>query len=110
MKKLTLTITLALIISITMGQTKIGNITVSDSVAKKFFLYLYKHPQKIKERGYWLYDNGSGSYHISQEQKIADEAYNKQIADNSIGFKDGCYLVPHKPTEINFIKWINKKL
>lgn len=135
------------------GQSKIGNITVSDSVAKAYLLDCYNHPEKLTEKSvydYWSCNNCS--IPGSEWDKIKDkvESYNNQLRKDAIGhwvdtvkyqagvdtvyegyvFGNGKsthygkatiqphpagvrldykgYLVPRKPSEIDFIRWLAK--
>lgn len=139
------------------SQTKIGNITVPDSIADKYFLYCYKHPDTVREKSredyitiHWDEGHTFGySDPVSQEQSnyinSTVDKFNGNLHKSAIGkaFKitpykahvdtsfdayyssgghsktysrivqvpEGFYtefigfLVPRKPTEIDFIKW-----
>lgn len=94
--KLTLTTLSLLCCMAAFGQTKIGNITIADSVASKYLMYLYQHPDTVQLKDKWqdypvmsrssysvVYMPMSYEQQLSYEQPIRD--YNANVINNSIG-------------------------
>jgi|GEM_PF-2071773 hypothetical protein len=163
MKALYITIALALVASAGVAQTKIGNITISDSLAQRYFLYLYQHPDTVSEKSeddyrtiHWNADHTSGyadpeTFEQGQQIKNMVNEFNGNLHHAAIGkayksvhykahidteWKDMWFgtggsghskdytkivnvpdtteqefigfLVPRKPTEQDFIKWMAK--
>lgn len=133
-----------LLATVAMGQTKIGNITISDSVAQKYFLNCYNFPdtvaidrpdcngcswsnEEMKSANEHQHEIGLLSigkayrsvYHKAGIDTLWDvenltngthsKAYSKIVnfpAETTQEFIG--YLVPRKPSEIDFIKWQHK--
>jgi len=57
------------------AQTKIGNITIADSIAQKYFLYLYQHPDTLTRE----YVDGCGD---EMEKEV--KAYNEWLSKVAI--------------------------
>jgi hypothetical protein len=111
MKKLLLFIVISLLLTICYGQintkgitykdcVKIGNIILSDSLAKEYFADLYKYPDTIPNHPY-----------------IDGDDYNQRIK-NAIGIYDTNYgsftnifkwIVPRRPSEDDFVKYLLRK-
>jgi hypothetical protein len=158
--KTLLTLILIFVCSLAFGQVKIGNITIADSTAQKYFLDCYQHTDTIKLKDEMQdvpvvgrTENSISYMPMSFEQEMEYKApvieFNNNVIKNSIGKayksvfypaeidtlwneywsasngKSGHskeyskienvparteqefigYLVPRKPSEIDFIKW-----
>lgn len=120
MKKLLFALTaIALSIGVK-AQSKIGNVTVADSVFSRYIFDCYKHPDKLYYQGWKFSEPVDGFSTLNREQEIKDDLYNAILDKNKIrDFYEfynhdhktkhiaGCY-VPRKPTEQDFIKWYTK--
>lgn len=83
------------------AQTKIGSITIDDVTAKKYFADCYLRPDTISaEQEYGL----PSEWGVEENRKIRDR--NAELERRSIGMCRGRFLIPRKPSEIDFIKWL----
>jgi len=120
MKTLT-TLLLILTSTFCFGQTKIGNITIPDSEAQRYFLDCYRHPDTVYEKTesdgviiHWNAEHTAGygdpeSRKQSEARKQRVDAYNADLRRIAIAkYGDSIpqkWLVARKPSEIDFIKW-----
>lgn len=97
------------------AQTKIGELTVSDSTAKKYFLDCYNHPDTIKERSshdYGIPDCSGCSFNYNDFTNAEREAkdYNSQLKNNSIGKVTHVVNVPARiDTSYYFNSFVSNK-
>lgn len=83
------------------AQTKIGNITLSDSEAKAYFLDCYNRPDTIPTKS----QNDFSCTNCSRPMAEFDRAKKiEQVPAGSYKEERG-YLIPRKPSEIDFIRW-----
>lgn len=69
------------------AQIKIGDIIISDSLAKEYFIDCYQHPETLQKDDYHNYIPANTVYYDRDYDwaKIKAAEYNKYIDDNSIG-------------------------
>lgn len=103
MKKL---LTLSLIaVSITaMAQTKIGNITISDSEAQAYFLDCYSHPDTARFESEYMMTDRWGD----EQNRLIRERNEQKSKDCIERFNWGC-PIPRKPSETDYIKYLKRK-
>lgn len=98
------TILIALVLGV-MGkaeaQTKIGNITIPDSIAKAYFLDCYNRPDTARFESMYMLTNACGD----EQNRQAEERNAIKAKDCIEVFNWGC-PIPRKPTEIDFIKYL----
>lgn len=98
LKKLPLYIALAVLMPVMgLGQTKIGNLTISDSEASAYFLYCYQHPDTVQEKSeddyrttHWNADHTSGwsdpeTFEQGQQIKNMVNEFNGNLHHMAIG-------------------------
>lgn len=94
------------------GQTKIGNLTIPDSIAQKYFMDCYSHPDTVTLKTIW--DNRTkfsfggmtyySSYSLDEEAKerVRVDSYNETIKALAIKqIVDTIYLAAYKDTVFN---------
>lgn len=107
------------------GQIKIGDITISDSLAKEYFLDCYQRPDTFKKKYSGIsYVNGGERFMTNYEieQKNEMENFNSWLDKNKIKVlrkygnykgekytEDEWYLVPRTPSASDFAEFIRRK-
>lgn len=94
------------------AQIKIGDITVDSVTGRKYLIDCYEHPDTVTLRDEYDYINRCNgcSYQISSLDRFKQMAldYNQWVYKINIGQVGGRYLIPRKPSEIDYIRWLYK--
>lgn len=107
------------------AQIKIGDITISDSLAKEYFLDCHKHPDTLKKK-YPNVSYADGAERMMSDleikQKIEMDRFNQWLDENNIkvlrkygnhnGIKyieDEWYLMPRQPSASDFAAFMRRK-
>ena len=108
-----LLLTLLLIPCLSFGQYKIGELTIDKETFTKYILDCYRQPDTLRSKSFYDYID-CNSCSVPQTSidrfKVVAEEYNSYLEKNKIGMCCyGKYLIPRKPTEADFIKWVKKQ-
>ena len=103
--------------SICFSQIKIGKLTVSDKLAKEYFLDLYKYPDTLTISRDNCLDGypGNNSFHdqYGNSYKTWGDVLKRTIKEYKEGSKyvlcGWKFFAPRKASEEDFIKWLNKR-
>jgi hypothetical protein len=120
MRKLIPTLAAVLFSMTVNAQIKIGNITIDNRTAEKYFLYCYSHPDTVCERNAYSYlpcENCIIRGDDFDKAKALADSFNEQLHRDAISEYKGDgweipkrFLVPRKPSEVDFIKWKARKI
>lgn len=97
------------------SQNKIGELTVDAATFTKYLLDCYNRPDTLSERSFYDYIEMNQPTHQSTIDRFKQISmdYNTELQKSAIKkLKYECcserYVVPRKPTEADFIKWLKR--